>query len=85
MTDFHPTLDKIIMKSFQIASNMILLLPPETSIDNLCSCIHKCATDLKKLKDFCSIKIEKIYCQGSIKYVLVCIGGLVQKEVKLND
>jgi hypothetical protein len=27
MTDFYPTLDKIILKSFKIASNMILLLP----------------------------------------------------------
>jgi hypothetical protein len=57
MKDFYPTLDKIINKAFCLASNMILLLPPETNIDSLCSCISKCASDLRKMKDFCSIKI----------------------------
>jgi len=63
----------------------MMLLPPETNIDLLCSCINKCASDLKVMKDCCSIKIEKIYCQMQIKYILVSLGRLVQTEIKLND
>lgn len=37
------------------------------------------------MKDFCSIKIEKICCQNKVKFILVLIGTLVQTEVKLND
>jgi hypothetical protein len=85
ISDFYPSLDKILMKALKMAPNTIILLPPETNIDSLCSCIHKCASETKRMKDFCSIKIEKIYCQMQIKYILVCIGTLVQTEVKLND
>lgn len=37
------------------------------------------------MKDFCSIKIEKLYSKLQLKYILVCAGKLVQTEVKLND
>lgn len=57
---------------------MILLLPPETNIDSLATCIHRCANESKKMKDFCGVKVEKIYFGNNIKYILVCIGMLVQ-------
>lgn len=63
----------------------MILLPPDISIDSLCNCIHKCAMDSKRMKDFCSIKIEKICLQNKVKFILVLIGTLVQTEVKLND
>jgi hypothetical protein len=41
--DFFPTLDKSILKSFALAPNIIMLLPPEINIDSLGTCIHRCA------------------------------------------
>lgn len=57
IVDFEPTLDKIISKALSLANNFILLLPAATSIDVLCSCINKCATELNKMKDTCSAKL----------------------------
>ena len=57
IVDFEPTLDKIISKAMNLANNFILLLPAATSIDVLCSCINKCATELNKMKDSCSAKL----------------------------
>ena len=44
IVDFEPTLDKIIFKCLRLANNFMLLLPPATSVDVLCSCINKCAS-----------------------------------------
>jgi hypothetical protein len=54
IVDFEPTLDKVISKALSLSSNVILLLPAATSIDVLCSCINKCATELNKMKNSCS-------------------------------
>ena len=37
------------------------------------------------MKGSCSITIDKIYFQNNFKYILISLGGIVQKEVKLND
>jgi len=84
IVDFEPTLDKIISKAMNLAPNFILLLPPAISIDVLCSCINKCATELGKMKNSCSAKLEKVYYQGDLKYVLVTVGRMVQDEIKLS-
>lgn len=57
IVDFEPSLDKIIYKALELSNNFLLLLPAATSVDVLCSCINKCATELGKMKDSCSIKI----------------------------
>ena len=62
-----------------------MLLPANTSIDALCSCINKSAIELGKMKGSCSIKLEKIFFQGEFKYILVAFGSIVQKEVGLSD
>lgn len=63
----------------------MLLLPANTSIDALCSCINKSAVELGKMRGSCSIKLEKIFFQGEFKYILVAFGSIVQKEVGLSD
>ena len=68
-----------------LAPNFIMLLPPETSIELLSIMVNKWAKKLNWMKDFCSIKIEKIYIKQQVKYLLLCAGKLVQKEIKLND
>ena len=78
IVDFSPTLDKVISKALCLSNNFILLLPPATSLDVLCSCINKCATELSKMKNTCSANIEKIYYQGELKYILVTVGRMVQ-------
>lgn len=83
--DFEPTLDKIIMKSLKLAPNLMMLLPPSISVDVLCSCLNKCASELKKMREFCSIHIEKIYYENQFRYILISMGKLVQNEIKLND
>ena len=45
----------------------------------------KWAKKLKWMKDFCSIKVEKIYYKQQVKYILLLAGKLVQTEIKLND
>ena len=84
IVDFEPTLDKIISKALNLSNNFILLLPPAISIDVLCSCINKCATEQNKMKNSCSAKIEKIFYQGELKYVLLTMGRMVQDEIKLS-
>lgn len=84
IVDFQPTLDKIISKSLSLANNFMLLLPAAISVDVLCSCINKCATEHEKMKDTCSATIEKIYWQGKLKYILLSVGRLVQEEIKLS-
>jgi hypothetical protein len=37
------------------------------------------------MKSSCSIKIDKIYFQNEFKYILISLGSIVQKEIKLND
>jgi hypothetical protein len=73
------------MKALSLAPNFIILLPIATSIDVLCSCINKCATELGKLKDTCSAKLEKVYWQGDLKYLILSVGRMVQTEIKLSD
>lgn len=60
INDFSPSLDEIICKAMKIAGNMVLLLPPDTNIEQICSCISKWGSRLKWMKDFCSAVIEKI-------------------------
>jgi hypothetical protein len=64
---------------------MLILLPPNTSIELICTIVHKWARRLDWMKDFCSIKIEKIYCKQQVKHLLLCAGKLVQPDIKLND
>lgn len=52
------------MKCLKLAPDVLLLLPPRTSIEALCSCLNKCATELKKMRTSCSIKVDKIYFQN---------------------
>lgn len=85
LQEFQPSLDKLIYKSLKLSNNMILLLPPNISLESLCSCINKCCTEMKKTKETCSIKIEKIIFRGELKYILLLFGPFVQNEIKLND
>lgn len=43
IVDFEPTLDHIIIKALKLAQNFMMLLPPETNIELICSCLNKCA------------------------------------------
>ena len=63
IVDFEPSLDKVITKCLNLAPNIIMLLPADINIDILCSCVNKCASELKVIKNSCSIKIEKIFFQ----------------------
>ena len=54
-------LDKLIGHAMKLASNVILLLHPQTNIEAVASIIHKWADNLSWMKDFCSASIEKIY------------------------
>ena len=36
------------------------------------------------MKNSCSAKLEKIYYQGDLKYILVTVGRTVQDEIKLS-
>ena len=78
-------LDEIICKSMSLAPNFIMLLPPDINIEALSSSICKYARKFKWMKDFCSIKLEKVYNKHQLKYILVCAGKLVQGQIKLND
>jgi hypothetical protein len=69
----------------KMSSNIILLLPPEVSLDSLCSCIHRLACELPQHRDCVSLKVEKIYCQMQLKYILVTVGRLVQTDIRLSD
>jgi len=68
-----------------LAPNLIMLLPPETSIEVLSTAMYKWAHKLNWMRDFCSITIEKIYYRTTLKYILVCAGKIVQNEIKLID
>lgn len=85
IVDFEPSLNKILMKCLRLAQDVLLLLPPRTSIEALCSCLNKCATELKKMRGSCSIKVDKIYFQNEFRYILISFGSIVQRDVKLND
>ena len=74
MNDFTPSLDEIIKKSMSLSTNIIFLLPPETNIEQVCSCISKWGTTLKWMKDFCSASIEKIYWNCEMKFILLSVG-----------
>ncbi len=74
MNDFTPSLDEIIKKSMSLSTNIIFLLPPETNIEQVCSCISKWGTKLKWMKDFCSASIEKIYWNCEMKFILLSVG-----------
>jgi 16S rRNA G966 N2-methylase RsmD len=50
-------LDSIIQKAMKLAPNILMLLPADTSINLLCVLIHKWASRLSWMKDFCSIRI----------------------------
>lgn len=79
IVDFEPSLNKILAKCLKLAANMLLLLPPQTSIEALCSCLNKCATELKKMRGSCSIKVDKIYFQNEFRYILISFGSIVQR------
>ncbi len=85
IVDFEPTLNKVLMKCLRVAGDVVLLLPPQTSIEALCSCLNKCAVEGKKMRGSCSIAIDKLYFQGEFKYLLITLGPTVQHAVKLND
>ena len=75
----------MIKKCFSLAPNLMMLLPPQVSIDALCSCIHKCAIEQGKMKESCSVIIEKIYFEEELKYLLVALGPAIKKDIKLSD
>lgn len=83
--DFDPHLEKVIQKAMSMSGNLILLLPPEVSLDSLCSCLHRLACELPQHRDCVSLKVEKIYCQMQLKYILVTVGRLVQTDIRLSD
>lgn len=83
--DFAPNLEEVVEKAMRMAGNVMLLLPPETRIDQVCGVLNKWGGRLGWMREFCSVKVEKIYCKMQVKFILVCAGRLVQTEVKLND
>lgn len=61
IVDFEPTLNKVITKCLKLATDVLILLPVQINIEAFCSCLNKCASELKKMTASCSIKIDKIY------------------------
>lgn len=78
-------LDNLIGKAMNLAPNIVLLLPPDTSIEILSTLIYKWAHRLRWMKDFCSATIEKIYYRTQLRYILLCAGKIVQNDIKLSD
>ena len=78
-------LDNLIGKAMSLAPNLILLLPPDTSVEALSTLINKWANKYNWMKEFCSVTIEKIYYRTQLKYILVCAGKIVQNNIKLSE
>lgn len=85
IVDFEPSLAQVIMKCLRLASDVVMLLPAETGIEALCSCLNRCATELRKMRSSCSVHFDKIYFQGELKYLLLTLGPQVQTEIRLNE
>lgn len=81
--DFIPPLDQIIAKSLSLSDNVALLLPKNTDIESIPALIYK-AFSQEKIMGSCSIHFEKIYFEGSFKFIILYIGSRITK-INLSD